>query len=94
VTIEVKQVGSVPVTTHVPAWTWRCDKCGWLGLGHTSETAALREGADHAWGDHGLAICQNIAGEIQFGHPGHLWKHVLGTDSIDQCDRCQTFLGK
>lgn len=85
----VKQSGTIAVVSHVPAWAWRCGRCGWLGTGWTSETGATKEAADHVWNDHGIAAC----------HPGwyggpHIWRHVQGTDSIDRCDRCEWEIGK
>ncbi len=93
-TITIKQSGVVHITKQVPSWVWKCEKCGWIGLGHTSESGALAEAASHMWDDHGVAICAPIDNKKQWGHPGHQWKHVKGTDSIDQCDRCKDMIGK
>lgn len=87
--ITVKQSGTVPVTTHVPAYAWQCDECGWLGTGWTSESGALTEAQDHLWNDHGMVPCD----PEKLGN-GHRWKRVQGTDSIDQCERCGRYCGK
>ena len=92
--ITIKQSGTITVTTQIPSWVWRCELCGWLGTGHTSDHAALREAADHCWTDHKLAICAPIEGEKQYGHPGHQWHHVKGSDSVDQWDRCKDMIEK
>ncbi len=66
--ITIKQSGVVPVMKQVPAWVWRCEKCGWIGFGHTNEHAALDEAAWHVWHDHDIAICASIDGVKQYGH--------------------------
>jgi len=92
----VKQSGQVTVTSTVPAYVWRCEVCGWLGTGWTSESGATREAVDHLWNDHQIAACDpDELGPHGFnGHVQHLWQHVKGTDSTDQCVRCGRFCGK
>ncbi len=92
--ITIKQSGVVHIIKQVPSWVWRCEECGWIGLGHTSEHTALAEASSHIWDDHDIAICAPIDGVKQFGHPGHQWKYIKGTDSIDQCARCKDVIGK
>lgn len=92
--ITIRQQGTTPIVQHVPAFAWRCWACGWLGLGHTSENAALKEASTHMWNDHQIALCAPIGDEKQYGHPGHRWVHVKGTDSTDRCQRCQDWCGK
>lgn len=87
--VTIKQHGTVPIISHVPAYAWRCNECGWIGTGHTSERVAEREAADHAWADHGVAACLGAG----VGAP-HAWKRVPGTDSTDQCERCSAWCGK
>ena len=87
--LTVKQSGTVPVTSHIPAWVWRCEVCGWLGTGWTSESGAEKEGADHVWSEHNVAACH----EGWYSGP-HDWHHVKGTDSCDQCQRCGWMTGK
>lgn len=92
--VTIKQSGTVPVVSHVPAWVWRCNECGWLGTGHTSQSACIRDVSDHVWTDHGIALCGSIDGERQWGHPGHRWKLVKVTDPISRCERCKETTGK
>ena len=92
--VVIRQQGTVPIVSHVPAFAWRCQVCGWLGTGHTSENAALKEASDHLWDEHNVPLCKSIDGEKQYGHPGHRWQHVKGTDSTDQCERCHEWCGK
>jgi hypothetical protein len=87
--LSVKQTGTVAVITHVSAWSWRCEVCGWLGTGFTSERAAEREGADHVWTEHQVAACF----PEQFGGP-HDFHHVRGSDSMSKCSRCEWVIGK
>jgi predicted RNA-binding Zn-ribbon protein involved in translation (DUF1610 family) len=88
--LTVKQSGSVAVTSHVPAWVWRCEECGWLGTGWTSESGATKEGSDHLWNEHDIAVC----GPEMYSHDGHRWEHVKGTDSVSRCSRCGWEIGK
>ncbi len=94
------------IVTH-DAWVWRCEArrprpgrpledeaCGWLGVSLPSERAALGEASTHYWTQHEIALCASIDGQIQFGHPGHRWKEVRGTDAIEQCERCGETIGK
>lgn len=43
----VMQYGSVPITTYVPGWAWRCLECGWLGVDLTTEEGARHEADRH-----------------------------------------------
>lgn len=92
--VTIRQQGTVPLVQHVPAFAWRCNTCGWLGLGHMSEAGALKEASDHMWDDHEIALCASINDKKQYGHPGHRWHHVKGSDSTDQCERCHEYIGK
>lgn len=92
--VVVRQSGMVPVLSHVPGFIWRCYICGWVGLGHTSENSALKEASTHAWDDHQIAVCAPIGDKKQYGHPGHRWEHVKGSDSTDRCTRCGDYIGK
>lgn len=91
---EIKQTGTTAVVQHIAAWGWRCSECGWMGFGLLNHEQALKEAANHYWNDHDIAICATIDGEIQYGHPGHHWEHVRMTDSVDECARCHTQIGK
>lgn len=88
----VKQSGTMPVLTHVPAWVWQCEVCGWLGTGLNAESTARREAADHLWDDHGIAACD--PNRLGPDPAPHRWKHVKGSDSTDQCERCGRYCGK
>lgn len=88
--VIVKQQGTVPVVSQVPAWVWRCGECGWLGTGLMSESSAVKEAAQHMWDDHGIAIC----GPKMYGHPGHVWKPLAPWSDVDKCDRCGWEIGK
>ncbi len=54
--IEVVQSGTWTQTIHHPAWAWRCDTCGWLGVELMSENAARGEGERHLERDHRAAL--------------------------------------
>lgn len=91
----IRQAGTIPVITMIPAWTWRCEECGWLGVGLSSEFAALKEASNHYWDEHNLALCKNLDDPAQFAaHVGHRFHLVKGTDSTEQCERCGVFFGK
>jgi hypothetical protein len=85
----VQQSGTIPVITQHPAYAWRCQECGWLGVGLGSETAATKEAAKHTWEEHKIVPCR----PERFGDP-HKFQHVKGTDSISKCDRCEWEIGK
>ncbi len=44
------QPNAVAVTTYVDGYSWRCEECGWLGVDHTSQIAAIQEAGRH-WDD-------------------------------------------
>ncbi len=92
--VTIRQSGTLTVVQQVPAYAWRCNECGWLGTGHLNEVAALKEASDHMWDEHRIALCADINGEKQYGHPGHRWQRVPGTDAVDKCIRCTTTIGK
>lgn len=91
---EVYQSGQVPIVSYVPGWSWTCSMCSNIGYGFQSEREAVEIVSWHYWDKHQIALCADIDGEKQYGHPGHIFVHCKGTESISECKRCGTQIGK
>lgn len=73
------------ITTVVPSFAWRCDTCGWLGIGHLSRSSARNEMGRHLREQHTDQWPRHTDGMPCFHTDSDCHEH----GSCMDCDMCK-----